>query len=108
MAAFTVQTSARSTKNITFTEAGTTGPHTFANTGKEKLMIKNDSASSVNVTVVTTQTVDGEAVADKVIAVAAGAISYLGPWPVSIYSDADGDVTFSLASATDVDVAVVR
>lgn len=77
----------------------------FANTGKEVLAVTNASADPVDVTVESTAEVDGQAVADLVITVAAGATKFIGPFPKGIYNDDDDNVNVSYSLETDLTVA---
>jgi len=81
----------------------------FVTTGKELVLITNGGASPVTLTVTTTATVDGEAVADKEIEIPAGETHLLGPWPKAYYGDAEDKVTLGYGGAhADVDVAVIQ
>lgn len=60
--------------------------HSVLNSGKEFLHVKNGSGSSINVTVQTPGTVDGQAIADRVVAVGAGAEKMIGPFPPDTYN----------------------
>lgn len=80
----------------------------FANTGKELLLVRNASGSSVTLTVVTPKTVDGNlAVADRTLAIAAGGTAAIGPFNSGVYNDTDGFVGISYSLETSVTVAVV-
>lgn len=57
--------------NPTYSAANADG-HSLVNDGRTVLIVKNASAGSINVTAQTPGTVDGLAVADKVVAVPAG------------------------------------
>lgn len=74
--------------------ASTADGHMFTVTGKEVLILENTTAGSVNVTLVTPATVDGLAVADRVVAVPATSRRVVGKLAKSTYaraSDADPD-----------------
>lgn len=71
------------------------------------LLIKNDDASSKTVTLVTTQTVDGLAVTDTAITVAAGAIHAAKLGPRKLYANTSGRVDLSYSAATNLKVAVL-
>ena len=65
--------------------------HAFSNQhGDVKVILENGTGSSANVTFVTTQTVDGLAVADKVVAVPAGASRVVGAFPAKTYNQPSG------------------
>lgn len=65
--------------------------HMFDNqAGDVKVLLTNGTGSSANVTFVTTKTVDGLAVADKVVAVAAGATVLVGSFAAGTYNQPSG------------------
>ena len=65
--------------------------HMFDNTsGDVNVILENGTGSSANVTFVTTKTVDGLAVADKVVAVAAGASVLVGRFAAGTYNQQSG------------------
>lgn len=70
------------------------------------LEVKNGSGSSINVTMTTPGNVAGVAIADPVLAIAAGA-SALIPLD-SIYRGTDGNASIAYSSATTVTVAVLQ
>lgn len=84
------------------------GGDEFVNTGKEALIVNNGSGAPVDVTLTTPQTVNGLAVADRAVTVAAGAQSVIGPFPKGLYNDANGKVQIAYSSATSVTVGVLR
>lgn len=108
MALLTAQTSLRAANDLTFVSATATTGDTFSNTGKEMILVNNGSGGSINVTITTPATVDGLAVADKVIAVGNTKVACLGPFPKGIYDDNDDLVTFVCSSVSSVTVAVIR
>lgn len=59
------------------------------NTGRRFVHVKNGGGAPINVTEYLGQTVDGQAVASRVVAVANGADKFFGPWPQS-YNQPDG------------------
>ena len=62
--------------------------HSMSNTGKEFISVRNSGASVRTVTLVTPGTVDGEAIADRTVSIAASATGKLiGPFPVAIYNN---------------------
>ncbi len=107
MADLTVVSPARAANALTG-ESAAAGGDAFANTGKELLVIENGSGSPINLTAVTQQEVDGEAVDDKVITIPAGERHVLGPWPTSIYSDGDSKVQLEYSAVTSVTVSVIK
>lgn len=76
------------------------------------LMVKNGSGSSINVTIETPETRAGLAVADEVVAVAAGVTALIGNFPPSTFvrpsSVADpGTVYVDFSAVTTVTVAAL-
>src|SRR6266540_2006220 len=84
------------------------GGDAFAHTGAELLVVKNGSVSSINVTLVTQATVEGNAVADPVVAVGAGVTKAIGPFPRYIFGDANGLVQVTYSAVTSVTVKVLK
>jgi len=99
---------ARTANPITFTAANG-GGDTFANSGRELLLVRhtNGVGSAVTLTVATTETVDGLAVADLAVVIDPGETQVLGPFPKAIYDNSSGNVALSWSSATDIEVAVI-
>ena len=88
--------------------------NTFQNNGKQFLLVKNAGSPSLNVTIdalptgSTASTPDGLTVTDRVIAVAGGAETLIGPFPPSIYNDASGAVNLTTSVQTDITIMVVE
>lgn len=80
----------------------------FRNSGKQLLHVKNGSASSINVTLNIGRTVQGQAVTDPVVAVAAGDEMFFGPFPDD-YEQLDGtnNVYVDFSAVTSVTVAAL-
>jgi Ca2+-binding RTX toxin-like protein len=78
----------------------TPGDHTFVH-------FKNASAGSVTVTLVTPLTQDGLAVDDVVVAVGAGADSFIGPLPGHLFRGSDGYGSITYSAAASVTLAVL-
>ena len=98
---------------VSYANADATNKHEFANTGREFISGKNGGGGSINVTVETPGTVDGDlAIADRVVPVAAGVDALLGPWPTSVYNQTSssdrGKVFFEVDADTSVTVAVLK
>lgn len=74
---------------VTMTAANVDG-HSIAGGGDVILLVENGSAGSINVTIQTAATTDGLAVADQVVAVAAGALKAIGPFKPTTYDRASG------------------
>ncbi len=106
MAALAVQIISRSGLVPTMVAAGA-GGDTFPNSGNTALMVLNSSAAPINVTIVTTKTVDGLAVADRVVAVPNGTTpALIGPWPKDEYNTS-GSVSVTYSASASVTVAAV-
>lgn len=71
------------------------------------LHVKNGSGSSLTVTAVTPGTVNGLAIADRTITVAAGTEQFISLGTDQPYAQADGTCSISFSSATSVTVAVL-
>jgi hypothetical protein len=92
---------------VTFAAAAG-GGDTFPNTGKEILVVKNDSASSITVTIDSQAECSFGFDHDPVITVGAGVSREIGPFKPQRYNDADGMVNVSYSAVTTVTVAVKR
>ena len=84
------------------------GGDSFRNDGKTFLAVHNGDASGMTVTLVTPQTVDGNAVDDKAVAVAAGETEIIGPLPTATYNDSGNDVSVTYSSVTSLTVLAFR
>lgn len=83
--------------------------HSVPNTGREAIHVKNGSVSSINVTLITPGTVDGQAIGDRVVAVPAGGERFLGPFPGTVYNQpGTSDVHVDFSAVTSVTVAAIR
>jgi hypothetical protein len=72
----------------------------FPNDGRVLLVLQ--STGGGNVTVVTPGTVDAMAITDLVIAATAARLQIHGPFPPSIYNDANGKVMVTVSANTDL------
>lgn len=79
--------------------------------GKVSLFVTNGSVSSINVTVLATATVEGLAVGNLVVPVAAGQTALIGPLPKTVFGqtgDTDkGRAYVNYSAQADVDRAVI-
>lgn len=81
----------------------------FANSGRTLLYVRNTGGSASVVTLVTTKTVDGLAVADRTHTVpATTGDNFLGPYPTTTYNNATGEIGFTLTNPGDTEVAVLE
>lgn len=76
--------------------------------GDTALVVQNGSLAPITVTVKIPKTVDGQAVASKVVTVAAGATKVIGPFLRTVYNQADGTVHADVSVTADVDVAALK
>ena len=106
MADITVQSIVRAGLLPGTPDSAAGGGDAFLNTGREFIEIANGSGSSINVTIATQSTVDGLAVADRVVAVGAGETKKIGPFPKGAYNDSDGKVQVTYSAAGSVTIAV--
>lgn len=79
---------------VTETTGDASNGHAVKNDGKVKILLHNVGASSRTATFITPGTVDGQAIADRTVAVAAGVSKIVGPFDQSAYgSNLQIDVT---------------
>lgn len=104
----TVQESSRTGLNPSFTAIDATDTYEFANDGRTILYFKN-TGSEATITVVSTVTVDGQAVADRALTVPATTGQHCaGVFRETVYNDADGNISFTNDVASGVSVAAIR
>lgn len=108
MATITPKARARSANALTMA-AASGGGDVFTNTGKELLIVRhtNGGGSAVTLTITTSQTSDGLAVADRTVPIGAGELHVLGPFPTQIYNDGNGQVALGWSAVTDIEIAVI-
>ncbi len=82
--------------------------HSILNNGHVVLYVKNGGGAGINVTIQTPGTVDGNAISDLVVAVAAAGEKILGPFPPDIYNQSTGDLYVDFSGVTTVTVFAVR
>lgn len=106
MATLIVQSLAGSSGAEITTQAADVAGDEFANdNGRVNFEVNNGSGSSVDVTIVTQATVDGLAVADRVISVGAGERFIINQLGSGTYNDSKGDVQVTYSAVTSVTVA---
>lgn len=103
---YSPQTVVRASSGIVGTQRdGHADGHAVANSGRMFLVIENTGAGAHTISVLTPGTVDGLAIADLSITIAAGAIRKVGPFPKSVYDQSDGTLHVDFdASPTEVKV----
>ena len=107
MATLTAQEIDRDGLNPSFAACDAAGDE-FANLGVEFIHVKNGDVSAHTVTIETSRTVDGLAVADRDVAIPAGEERLIGPFPKQTYDDADGKVQLTYDAVTSVTIAVIK
>jgi hypothetical protein len=108
MADLTVETVARTGLNATYV-ACSAGGDAVLNTGVDCVLVKNGSGSSITVTVVTQDTVDGNAVADRTVVIPAGEERIIGPFRGGVtYNDVDNKVQLTYSAVTSLTIAALR
>lgn len=108
MAVLTVVPGTRAGIIVSGGAAAAAGGDSFPNTEKEVVVITNGDSGAHDVTFVSPQTVDGQAVADKTVTMAAGATYVIGPFPAGTYSDSGGNVSMTYSAVTSVTVKVIK
>jgi hypothetical protein len=106
--ALTPQDVARTGIVHTFAAVDAANGNKFTNDGRCCLYVKNGGVGSIDVTIDTPGTVDGNAVANLVVAVGAGVNKLIGPFPPGIYNQSDGNVNVDYSGGTSVTAAVIR
>jgi hypothetical protein len=89
--------------NVTDNDTAATDADVYfvPNNGSVRLIATN-AAGANNVTVTTPGTVDGNAIADLVIALTASKVYVLGPFPPAVYNNAAGQIRFTVSAGADV------
>lgn len=105
MATYTVQAADRA--GVVPTQNAVAASDQFPNDGHTMLWIENGSGSPLTVTIVTPGTIDGQAVSDRDVTIADGAIKVIGPFPRNVYNDSDGLVTVEFDETTSVTAAAI-
>lgn len=105
--ALAVQQIVRSGLTPSYSAANVDG-HSIQNGGSEFLHVKT-GGTACNVTIVTPGTVDGQAVADRVIAIGTTSERMIGPFPPDVYNQPGAaDVHVDFSAVTSVTVAALR
>jgi hypothetical protein len=84
----------------------------FVNDGRVIIAVKNTDSGTPVVTFETPNLVDGLAIADLTLTMAAGNVTpdhkLIGPFPPSIYNDAQGRVEVEFSAVTNLSIAAIR
>lgn len=107
MATLTVQDIALAGLAPTYAAAAG-GGDAFANAGKTFFHAKNGGGGSITLTFTTPATIEGVAIADPTVTIDAGAEKMVGPFPPSVFNDANGRVAVAYSGVTSVTVAAFR
>ena len=83
---------------------------TFMNDAERRtfLAVKNNSVATVTATIATPATLDGLQVADRAVAIGAGAEVFIGAYPPNVYNQANGTISVTYSAVTDVQVAALK
>jgi hypothetical protein len=92
---------------VVFDAVDVTNGNYFVNNGRRRLIVKNDSASSITATVVSVPCSHGRT-EDQTITVAAGAQEVAGPFARELFNqDGTYNVNVDFSDATSVTAAVI-
>ncbi len=94
-ATLTVGTISRSGITLSATSAATLG-HKLTNDGNTFVEVINGYTATITATFITPRTIDGLAIDDLSVAVAAGATTFVGPFPVGTFNQNDGTSEHSM------------
>lgn len=84
------------------TNGDTSNGHYFTNDETTWLQIVSSDAGSQTVTIITSKIVDGYALADQTITVAAGATMYAGPFTSGTFNQASSQVYVDVSVSTTI------
>lgn len=107
MATLTVQDIVQTGLEASYAAAAGGGDE-IPNTGQQFLHVKNGGGSDIVVTITSTATYGGLAVADPTVTVTAGEDRFIGPFPPGVYNNSNGRVAVAYDSVTSVTVAALR
>jgi len=88
--------------NFTANKTAATASNNYYIPNDGRVLLIAQAGASANVTVVTPATVDGLAVTDNVIALANANVRVFGPFPPSVYNDAQGRLLVTTSAACDL------
>ncbi len=107
MALLTVQKVTAAGIGPTFAAANA-GGDAFANNGRTMVVVKNDGASSITVTITSARTCNQGFLHDLTISVPAGAERWIGPFAPWRFNDESGQVAVGYSAVTSVTVAAIE
>ena len=79
----------------------------FPNNNRVFVFLKN-GATAGSVTFETVQTIDGLAVDDRTVVIAASTEYFLGPFPGDVYNNADRQVHMTFVTPVTMEIAILR
>lgn len=82
--------------------------HQFLNDGKVTRLLVENGATAFALTIQTSKTVDGQAVADRTVSIGANETHEIGPFPADVYNQSDGKVYIDYSDVTDGEVNAAR
>lgn len=86
-----------------------TNTYIIRNNGKVLLHFKKSGAGNCDLIIITPNTVDGLAVGDRTVIIpATTGDKFIGPFPPSIYNDANGDIEITLSEVTGLTGAILQ
>lgn len=87
--------------------AAAVGGDTFRNDGKTFLYIRNDSVSSITVTLSATPTPAGLTITPPTISVANNSTVFAGPFDPAYMNDANGNISITYSAVTSVTICPI-
>jgi hypothetical protein len=93
---------------VTLPASSAVTQQSFDNSGQELIVIKNGGAGPITVTIDIPFVVDGQAVEDRTVTIAAGATKVIGPFNRATYNQTDGTVHLDLSDTASVTIGVVQ
>lgn len=107
--ALTVEDIDRSGLNATQNAVDQANGNEFTNTNQDVFIrVENNSGGNLTVTIPTSITVDGEAVADKTVVIANTEFRYIGPFLNSYYGNGGTTVHLDWSTGTSVTCEVMK
>ncbi|HUV93937.1 MAG TPA: hypothetical protein VMX14_03800 [Anaerolineae bacterium] len=81
----------------------------FANEGRTFIHVKNaQAAGTTKLTIITPNTVDGLAIDDRDVTIAAATEEFIGPFQPGVYNQSTDVVHIDVTTATSVSIAAIR
>jgi len=99
----TLQETSRDGLEVTYAAGDDVNNHSFDNANQDIILHVINGATVCNVTVVTSMTIDGEAIPDKTINVPATEDRFIGPFRNDLYGQPEPDAGFAKSVFVDID-----